>query len=291
MVSERERERLERLREKHADGLLLWELKNGFELSPRESDLILDAAKGILLEGKSLEGGKHRVVGTEVGESAGKSMEEVKKKAVVVTLDGGIEDIEYEKQYGRITLRSMRLLRVIEEGIDQGVVFSTEDLGRMLGVSTRTVKRDVQGLRDAGCVVFTRGYYEGIGRAISHKAQIVEMYLAGASYAEIEGRMRHTMASIRRYVETFGRVVYAIRRGKLRPHERSFILGISAGVLRDYERLYGQARRKYPRRLKEIVERYGGGAKVLEYKELDKRKEGFRIGGMGKKRRPAYASE
>jgi len=103
--------------------------------------------------------------------------------------------------------------------------------------------------------------------------------------------MRHTMASIRRYVETFGRVVYAIRRGKLRPHERSFILGISAGVLRDYERLYGQARRKYPRRLKEIVERYGGGAKVLEYKELDKRKEGFRIGGMGKKRRPAYASE
>ena len=98
MVSERERERLERLREKHADGLLLWELKNGFELSPRESDLILDAAKGILLEGKSLEGGKHRVVGTEVGESAGKSMEEVKKKAVVVTLDGGIEDIEYEKE-------------------------------------------------------------------------------------------------------------------------------------------------------------------------------------------------
>lgn len=289
MVSEVQQVQLRRLKEKHADGLLLWELKNGFELSPRESDLVLETAKGILLEGKTLERGKHRVVGVTLGESAGKTIEEVKKKEVVVTLDGGIEDIEYEKRHGRIALRSMRMLRVIEEGIDQGVVFSTEDLGRMQGISVRTVKRDVQRLRREGCEVQTRGYYEGIGRAISHKARIVELYLQGKTYAEIETGMRHTMQAIKRYVETFGRVVYALRRKKLRPAERSYVLGISEALLREYQKLYSQAIRRYPERLKEIVERYGGGAKVLEYKELDRRKEGFRIGGSGKKRRTAYA--
>jgi biotin operon repressor len=291
MVSEVERERLRRLKEKHADGLLLWELKNGYELSPRESELVLETAKGILLGGRVLERGKQRVVGIVLGESAGKTMEEVEKKEVVVSVDGGIEDIEYEHRHGRIGLRSMRMLRVIEEGIDQGVVFSTEDLGRMLGISTRTVKRDVQRLRKEGCEVQTRGYYEGIGRAKSHKARIVELYLQGKTYAEIETGMRHTMQAIKRYVETFGRVVYALRRKKLRPAERSYVLGISEALLREYQKLYSQALRRYPERLKEIVERYGGGAKVLEYKELDRRKESFRIGGSGKKRRATYAGD
>jgi len=290
MVSEAQQQRLVRLKEKHADGLLLWELKNGFELSPRASELVLEVAKGILLEGKSLERGKHRVVGVELGESAGKTMEEVRKKEVIVTLDGGIEDIEYEKRHGRLALRSMRLLRVIEEGIEQGVVFSTEDLAKLFGVSTRTVKRDVWRLRAEACEVQTRGYYEGIGRAISHKARIVEMYLQGKTYAEIETHMRHTMQAIKRYVETFGRVVYALRRKRLKPHERSYILGISPALLRDYERLYWQAHRRYQERLKEIMDRYSGCANALEYQEIDRRKEGFRMGGSeGKKRRAAYA--
>jgi hypothetical protein len=109
----------------------------------------------------------------------------------------------------------------------------------------------------------------------------VELYLQGKTYAEIETGMRHTMQAIKRYVETFGRVVYALRRKRLRPDERSYVLGISVALLREYEKLYYQALKKYPERLKEIVERYGGGAKVLEYKELDRRKEGFRIGGGG----------
>jgi hypothetical protein len=155
MVSEGQQQRLARLKEKHADGLLLWELKNGFELSPRASELVLEVAKGILLEGQSLQRGKHRVVGVELGETAGKTMEEAKKKEVIVTLDGGMEDIDYERRHGRVGLRSMRLLRVIEEGIEQGVVFSTEDLAKFFGVSTRTVKRDVRQLRVEGCEVQT----------------------------------------------------------------------------------------------------------------------------------------
>lgn len=158
MISQREQERLERLREKHAERLLLWELEHGFEHSPRESALIFETAKGILLgrEGQ-LERGRVWCVGVVLGESAGKRMDEAEKKEVVVTVEGGLEDLAYEKRHGRIELRAMRLLRVIEEGIEQGVVFSEEDLGRLLGTSVRTVRRDVTRLRSEGCEVQTRG--------------------------------------------------------------------------------------------------------------------------------------
>ncbi len=38
---------LKRLTEKHKEGLFLWELENGFELSPKVSSLILETAKGL----------------------------------------------------------------------------------------------------------------------------------------------------------------------------------------------------------------------------------------------------
>ena len=287
MHSEAEQERLERLREKHADGLLLWELENGFELSPRESVLVFETAKGILLDHRQMERGRQWIVGVELGESAGKSIREAKKREVQVTVDGGREDVEYQGKHGRIALRGMRLLRIIEEGIGQGVVFSEEDLGRVLGVSVRTVKRDVQQLREDACEVQTRGYYEGIGRAISHKARIVELYLQGKTYAEIENRMRHTMQSIKRYVEMFGRVVYAIRGKKLSRGERSYVLGISEVLLAEYEKLYRQAKKTYREKLEEIIERHKHGAKLVPYKEIDKRKDGFRVGEKSGK--PAYA--
>lgn len=289
MKGEGQQLRLKRLKEKNAEGMFIWELENGFELSPRESELLLDVARGILLEGRATERGKKYVVGVELGERAGKNMREVKKKEVVVTVDGGIEDIDYERTHGRLSLRRMRMVRVIEEGIEQGVVFSTEDLGRVLGVSVRTVKRDVESLRGEGCLVQTRGYVQGIGRAISHKAKIVELYLEGKTYADIETRMRHTMQAIKRYVETFGRVVYVLRRKRIKARERSYVLGISEALLKEYERLYWRALKRYPERLKEIVERYVGRPNILPYKELDRRKEGFRDGEK-KRRSLSYVS-
>ena len=113
----------------------------------------------------------------------------------------------------------------------------------------RTVKRDVHELRQAECEVQTRGYYKGIGRAVRHKARIVELYLQGKTYAEIENRMRHTMQSTKRYVEMFGRVVYSIRRRKLSRHERSYVLGMSEPLLKEYEKLCRQAQKRYSEKL------------------------------------------
>ena len=152
-MSESQQELVQRLREKHAEGLLLWELENGFEMSPKQSALVVETAKGILLEHHQMERGRVQVVGIVLGQSAGKRMHEVRKKEVVVTVVGGVEDLEYLGRHGRKDLRRMQLLRMIDEGIDQGVVFSEEDLGNLLRTSTRTVKRDIRLLRQEGCEV------------------------------------------------------------------------------------------------------------------------------------------
>jgi len=268
---------LHRLREKHAEGLLLWELENGFEMSPKQSVLVFETAKGILLEHHQMERGKVAVVGVEMGQSAGKRMNEAKKREVVVTLDGGIEDLEYFGRHGRKELRRMQL--------DQGVVFSEEDLAKLLSTSTRTVKRDIRVLRQDGCEVQTRGYFEGIGRAISHKRVIVEYYLRGMTFAQIETRSRHTPQAIKRYVETFARVAYVLAHRHVKPQERSYILGISPSLLKEYETLYRRALTKYPAKLKEIEDRYTGYPNPLPYKEIDRRKEGFQGALRGKKNR------
>ncbi len=284
-MSETQQEQVQRLREKHAEGLLLWELENGFEMSPKQSLLVFETAKGILLEHHQLERGRVHVVGIELGQSAGKRMDEVRKKEVVVTVDGGVEDLEYLGRHGRKELRRMQLLRIIDEGIDQGVVFSEEDLANLLRTSTRTVKRDVQLLRHEGCEVQTRGYYEGIGRAISHKRVIVEYYLRGMTFAEIETRSRHTPQSIKRYVETFARVAYVLAHRYVKPQERSYLLGISPSLLKEYETLYRRALSTYAGKLKELEGRYTGYSNPLPYKEIDRRKEGFHGARQGGKKR------
>ncbi len=46
MSNETKEQLLQRLREKHAEGLLLWELENGLEMSPRQSALVIEKVKG-----------------------------------------------------------------------------------------------------------------------------------------------------------------------------------------------------------------------------------------------------
>ena len=56
-------------------------------------------------------------------------------------------------------------------------------------------------------VVPTRGEILDIGQIVSHKTQIIELYLNGYGYTEIEQGTRHTGDSIKRYICGFSKVV------------------------------------------------------------------------------------
>jgi DNA-binding CsgD family transcriptional regulator len=245
------------LSEKTVERQFLYELERDFELAPATSRAVLFAARQVLfpLRGNGeVREGQIRVTAVSVEEPSGKPLSAMRKVGVVVTVDSGLEDLEVLKRFGWRRLRRVRLLRMAEEAVDQGGVLTQEDLSRVLQVGVRTIRRDIRALRSAGHWVPTRGTVKEIGRGQSHKAKIVEMYLQGMTYSQIVRRARHSPSSIKRYVESFGRVLVLWEHGVKEAREIGYILGVSERLAGEYLTLRKRYnRQEYRDRLEEIA--------------------------------------
>jgi hypothetical protein len=231
------REAVERLAEKTVERQFLYELETDFELAPAASRALLETAQQVLLPslgGDELREGQMRVTVVGAREPSGKPLSAMAKVGVVVTVDSGLADLEVLRRFGGVGLRRVRLLRMSEEAVDQGGVLTQEDLARLLQTDVRTIRRDMSALRAQGHWVPTRGVVQEIGRGQSHKAKIVEMYLRGLTYTEIVRKARHAPSSVKRYVETFGRVVVLWEKGMREVGEIAYVVGISERLAGEY---------------------------------------------------------
>jgi hypothetical protein len=229
-----------RLAEKTIERQFLYELEKDFELAPATSRAILASAQQVLVpfwDGSEIREGQMRMTVVSAREPAGKALSEMKKIGVVLTIDGGIDDLEIQRRFGLQGMRRARLLRVTEEAKDQGGVLTQEDLARVLQTCVRTIRRDVAALRSDGYWVPTRGTVQEMGRGQSHKAKIVELYLRRQTYTEIMRRTRHSAGAIKRYVETFGRVVVLWEKGVQDVGEIAYLVGISERLAGEYLKL------------------------------------------------------
>jgi hypothetical protein len=225
----------ERLREKTVERQFLYELEKDFELAPAASRAVLATAQQVLFaSGGEPRQGQMRVTVVSAEEPSGKPLAAMKKVGVVVTVDRGLEDLEVLKQFGVGGQRRLRVLRMTEEAIDQGGVLTQEDLARLCQSDVRTIRRDVVALRRDGHWVPTRGVVKEMGRGQSHKARIVELYLQRMTYTEIVKRARHSASAVKRYVETFGRVVVLWEKQVREPGEIGYVVGISERLSREY---------------------------------------------------------
>ena len=239
---------------KSLDGQFVWELENGFELSPRESELLLETVRQYYCQDDIRPRGRVSVWVIKLDSSVGKPLSDCEKIEVWVTVDGGLEDVEAYSRFGHAGLRRQRILRITEEIIEQGGVSTQEDLARLLCTSIRTIRRDIAYLRDQGVRVITRGVHADIGRSVSHKAAIVELFLTGIVYSEICRRLHHSAKAVKRYVNTFVRIVCLYNRGIRESSELAQYVGITSRLADEYLDLYFKLGKK-PRcqeRIKEI---------------------------------------
>jgi len=250
---------------KSSEGEFIWELKNSYELSPKLSEQILITAKESLLRQYHLKEGQIEVTVIGIEERSGKVIEKMQKKKVRLTIDNGMEDIEVLKEYGRIGLREIKIQRITEEAIDQGGVLSQEDISKYLSVSLRTVKRDISKIKQRGIEVVTRGYLHNIGRGQTHKVKIIGMYLDGKTYSEIKLTARHSVGAIKRYIESFTKVLMAQSKGIYERREISAVTGISEGLVKQYLELIRQSKKDKIRseNIKDLIKRnsYRAGIK------------------------------
>lgn len=228
----------DRCLEKTPEQLFVGTLRREFELSPAASLGILDAAKTHLFSSLPTTIGKVQFICASLNAKHGKALSEQEKVTVSLTLDGGIEDLEIARTQGVSALRQYRILRLTEETYDQGGILTQEDLGRLLHVSSRTIRSDIKELVKDENTVHTRGYDHDIGRSLSHKTHIIDLYLSGSTYAEIMRRTRHSGHSVKRYVLSFGRLLLLKNRGLDELNQLSRLLNQSNRLTEEYLLLF-----------------------------------------------------
>jgi hypothetical protein len=155
------------------------------------------------------------------------------------------EDHEVLRHQGLAAMRQQRLARLARQAQVQGGLLTVEDLAYLTCSSTATVKRDLAECRAAGAAVPTRGQIRDIGPGVSHKAQVVQLYLWGLQFTEIERRTRHSEVAIQRYLADFRQIAALYARGASIPEIRA-ATGRSAGVIGEYIGIYERARREFP---------------------------------------------
>jgi len=211
--------------EKTPEQLFINSLRKEYELSPAESAGILELAKGCLFGEVPKQIGKQKFLCASRNAKHGRALKEQEMVEVELTLDGGIEDLDVLRKQGSQALRQLKVLRLTEEAYQQGGLLTQEDIGRLLQVSSRTIRDDIRELQKDGNTVHTRGNDQDIGRGLSHKSRIVELYVKGYTYDEIMRRTRHSAHAIKRYVSNFGRLLL------IKNHDRPGLIGHLGTVL------------------------------------------------------------
>jgi len=244
---------------KSSEGEFIYEMENSYELSPKLSHQILLTAKECLLKEYNLREGQIEITVISIEERAGKVIEKLEKKKVRLTIDNGIEDLTVRKEYGRIGLRRIKIQRISDEAIEQEGVLSQEDLSKYLSCTVRTIQRDIREIKKQGIEVITRGYLHNIGRGQTHKVKIIGMYLDGKTYSEIKLSAKHSFGAIKRYLESFTKVVMCYKRGIYQNRDISAVTGLSQSLINQYVSLIKESKKDKIRRenLDQLTERAG----------------------------------
>lgn len=184
-------------------------------------------------------GGEILYEAISLDEPVGKPIKDSQRKLIKLTFQKS-NDFKILKDKGLPELRKNKIQRFCVEAISQGTVLTYEDLAHLLTTSVSTIKTDAYQLREKGILLPTRGRQKDIGRTISHKIQIVNLWLQKYPFTEIETKSRHTADSIERYLDEFRRTVYLNEQG-MKISEIRLITRRSEKLIQEYLDIYHKA--------------------------------------------------
>ena len=198
-----------RLHSKSVKNAIINNISHDFNLTPILAEAYFSQIKNYFLEHADIElsSGQMQYLAVDDREPAGKPVTLCKKTSVRLTVHNVDEDLDVYKKEGLSGLRHHRLMRITREAIEQGALLSYEDIAFILTTSVITIKRDIASLRRSGLTIPSRGWRHDMGRGSTHKTQILDMYLAGYQFSEIEKRTHHSETAVKRYIQDFSKIV------------------------------------------------------------------------------------
>jgi len=221
---------------------------------------LVDLAWGFMEEtyGDRLQEGQISFVAVAAEEPPGKAVKDLRTVQVNLTVHNQ-GDIEVLNREGIAALRQHKIIRMANEARGQSALLTQADLAVLTCCCIRTIRRDIKALQKRGIEVPTRGTVKDIGPGVSHKTRIVELWLTGYEYTDIERRTGHSGEAIQRYLEGFSRVVRLSNRYSVA--EIRELTGISERVIKEYQTLHTKYRDRVEcrDRLSQILNTKKGG--------------------------------
>ncbi len=137
----------------------------------------------------------------------GKSSADTEAKTAVLSVVTEEEMVALAKD-GRVEpIKGRRMVRLINEAKQQGMVLSLADLSAIMLLAPATLSKYTRRYqKEAGKLLPTAGNVLDIGRGITHKRDVVELYAKGYNPLEISRMIDHELRNVERYIEDMERV-------------------------------------------------------------------------------------
>ena len=241
---------------------IIHELKNEFGMPPVKVRAVLALLRE-MKDGLSDERPEHTVVYWAVAshEPAGKPLEACALVPVRLTFVEASDVPDRQQDADFNCLRHMKVkkaLRYATEAKRCGGYLTYADLGYLLGIHPAAISALVQ--KEEKTIIPLRGSECDIGRGVTHRREIIKMFLELYTETQISDRTGHSYESIENYIKEFGTVMVLHEQGMAVPMIRKVtgrstrLIQVYLELLKEYSRPEYAFRFNYLRALVEAGE-------------------------------------
>ena len=245
-----------RLQAKSLDAQFKNEMVTGLNCSPFEAEAIVETVHKVyrpLFEtSPELKPGQIQFTVVDASVAPNVPLSRAKQRLVTLTLHHGEADIEVRKSGSVPVLRQKRLCRMCQEAFQQGGLLTLEDLANLFNCGVRTLVNDLAALRKQNIVPPLRSTVKDMGRAITHRRQIITLWLQGFEYSDIALKACHSVDSVANYVEKFKRCAALFASG-FDVHAVALMVKLSTSLTHEFQQIHAKMQ-GVPHRLREIEE-------------------------------------
>lgn len=164
----------------------------------------------------------------------GKAIAQTRLMPIVLSFitDADIEHIAHG--FDSKSLRKKRLTRWVDQAFDQGALLSQLDIAMLLGVCDAVVSGYVNEIQKERKLLPTRGNIHDLSGAITHKREIITLYLEGFLTPEIALKTKHSKEAVDRYIKDYHRVEMLWKHGITNTDQISQMIRLSKKVVVQY---------------------------------------------------------
>jgi hypothetical protein len=164
----------------------------------------------------------------------GKSIANTRLKPIVLSFITDVDISHIAHGFDSTSLRKKRLQRFVDQAFDQGALLTQLDLAALLGVCDAVVSKYVNEIQESGKLLPTRGNIHDLSGAITHKREIITLYLQGYLTPDIALKTNHSKEAVDRYVKDYHKVEILWQHSITDLDEISLLTRLSKRVAQQY---------------------------------------------------------